>query len=146
MTQQIILNYAYSFLGTPYRWGGDDPLLGVDCSGLVIEVLKAAGVYKGSFDTTAQGLYDDLTKNKSAALTTSPAPMSIAFYGKSVTHITHVAICVSPTHILEAGGGGSKTVDLQTAAAQNAFVRIRPIDSRVDLVAVLQPIYTWSPK
>ena len=143
MTQQIILNYAYSFLGTPYRWGGDDPLLGVDCSGLVIEVLKAAGVYKGSFDTTAQGLYDDLLRKK-AIIAHSPEPMDIAFYGKTISDITHVALCVSPTKILEAGGGGHKVVNLQAAAAANAYVRIRPIDHRVDLVAILKPLYTWS--
>jgi len=146
MSQQAVLDYAYSFLGTPYRWGGDDPILGIDCSGLVLEVLKAAGVYKGKFDTTAQGIYADLLNRDKAVVTKAPDAMCIAFYGISTTHITHVALCVSPTHMIEAGGGGSKTVDEKTAAAHNAFVRIRPIDSRVDLVAVLQPIYTWSPK
>jgi cell wall-associated NlpC family hydrolase len=144
MTQKIVMDYAFSFLGTPYRWGGDDPLLGIDCSGLVLEVLKAAGVYKGAFDTTAQGLYDDLTKNKSAALTNSPAPMALAFYGKSNKAITHVALCVCSTKVLEAGGGGHKVVDVASAAAANAFVRIRPIDHRIDLVAIVNPIYFWS--
>ena len=49
MSQKAVLDYAYSFLGTPYRWGGDDPLTGIDCSGLALEVLKAAGIYRGSF-------------------------------------------------------------------------------------------------
>lgn len=144
MTQKIVMEYAFSFLGTPYRWGGDDPLVGIDCSGLVLEVLKAAGVYKGHFDTTAQGLYDDLTKNKSAAITHSPEPMCLAFYGKSNKEITHVTLCVSSTRMLEAGGGGAKVVDLASAAKANAYVRIRPIDSRVDIIAIVKPVYHWS--
>jgi murein DD-endopeptidase len=94
MTKQIILNYAYSFLGTPYRWGGDDPLLGVDCSGLVLEVLKAVGIFKGSYDTTAQGLYTELLI-KQAKLTKSPEELCLAFYGKSNKEINHVGICIS---------------------------------------------------
>jgi murein DD-endopeptidase len=144
VSQQAVLDYAYSFLGVPYRWGGDDPILGIDCSGLVLEVLKAAGIYKGNFDTTAQGIYANLLNYDKAVITKSPAPLCLAFYGQKETKITHVALCVSPTHMLEAGGGGSKTVDEKTAAVHNAFVRIRPLDSRVDLVAILQPLYSWS--
>lgn len=143
MSQKSVLDYAYSFLGTPYRWGGDDPMTGIDCSGLALEVLKAAGLFKGPFDTTAQGLCTELLL-KGAAKTKSPEELCLAFYGKSDKEINHVGICVSPTHIIEAGGGGSKVIDIKTAAVANAYVRIRPIDHRSDIVCVLKPKYPWS--
>lgn len=143
MSKQAVLNYVYSFLGTPYRWGGDDPMTGIDCSGLTLEVLKSAGLYKGAFDTTAQGLYSDL-KSKGAEVTKSPDELCLAFYGKSEKEISHVGVCVSKTHIIEAGGGGSKVVDRQSAADANAYVRVRPIDYRSDIVCVLKPKYMWS--
>jgi hypothetical protein len=42
-------------------------------------------------------------------------------------------------HIINAGGGGSKTLTIKDAAAQNAFVKIRPFDYRKDIVAILRP-------
>ena len=138
MSQKVVLEYAFSFLGTPYRWGGDDPLTGIDCSGLALEVLKAAGIFKGSYDTTAQGLYTELLL-RGSTLTKQPEELCFAFYGKSDKEINHVGVCVSPTHIIEAGGGGSKVIDMKTAAEANAYVRIRPIDHRSDIVGVLKP-------
>jgi len=40
---QAVLNYAYSFLGTPYVWGGSTPS-GFDCSGFTSYVFKHFGV------------------------------------------------------------------------------------------------------
>jgi hypothetical protein len=104
--------------------------------------LKAAGIFKGSYDTTAQGLYTELLLQK-AEKTNRPEELCLAFYGKSDREITHVGICVSPTHIIEAGGGGSKVIDIKTAAQVNAYVRIRPIDHRSDIVGILKPKYKW---
>jgi hypothetical protein len=41
--------------------------------------------------------------------------------------------------MMEAGGGGSATTSAETAAVQNAFLRIRPIDRRADRVAFVRP-------
>ena len=40
---QAVLNYAYSFLGTPYVWGGSTPS-GFDCSGFTSYVFRHFGV------------------------------------------------------------------------------------------------------
>lgn len=139
MSQALLHAYALSFLGIPYRWAGDDPMAGVDCSGLVLELLKADGVVQGPIDMTAQHLFNLLERGKTAALRYG----TLLFFGKSDQQITHVALAMTGRHMLEAGGGGSSTVNLEAAIRQNAFVRIRPITSRTDLVAMVDPPWSW---
>ena len=42
--KNMAFEIAWHLLGTPYRWGGDDPILGFDCSGFIVEILKSVGV------------------------------------------------------------------------------------------------------
>ena len=142
---RVIYNYAISMLGLPYIWGGDDSIEGFDCSGLVIELLKADGLLPNSFDTTSQGLYDKYitsTKHfrkvhKLEKLT--PEFGRLCFYGKSPTNITHVAMCLDNELVIEAGGGGSSIKTKEDAVKRNAFVRVRPYDYRRDLIDILIP-------
>jgi cell wall-associated NlpC family hydrolase len=39
-----IARYAQNFLGTPYKWGGNDIVNGIDCSGFVKKLYGAIGV------------------------------------------------------------------------------------------------------
>ncbi len=135
----IANNYAASFLGLPYIWGGDHPMNGYDCSGLVQEILASIGLDPQG-DQTAQTLYTELQIGGAVAAT--PRVGGVLFFGKNLQNITHVAYCMSETEMIEAGGGGSKTKTTKDAIAQKAFVRIRPISRRKDLVACLMPNYT----
>lgn len=139
MTLRNLKQYAMCFVGRPYKWGGDDPMGGYDCSGFIIELLNAWGVCPRG-DHTSQGLYDYYKKEENG-FTCLPMLGALVFYGKSVSKITHIGFCISSTHYIEAGGGGSKTNDLQDAIDQNAFIRIRPIKRRSDLVAICFPKY-----
>lgn len=134
---ELLKTYALSFLGRPYLWGGDDPMSGLDCSGLVQEILASVGMDPPG-DQTAQALFNHFERDANWNVYALGA---LAFYGKSVREISHVAFCLDQYLCIEAGGGGSLTTSAQAAAAQNAFVRIRPITRRKDLVAVLKPKY-----
>lgn len=134
---ELILRYALSFLGTPYYFGGDDPIQGIDCSGLVLEMLIAAGVFPHGTDMTAQGLYNHFEGKSGSGW----ALGSLAFYGKDARNITHVAFCISDKLMIEAGGGGPTTTNLQEAVKKNAFVKMRPIKYRKDFFCVLKPDY-----
>jgi len=131
-----MINYAMNFLGTPYRWGGNSPTLGYDCSGFVQELLASEGIDPPG-DQTAQALADFIqTKGITVQL---PIMGSLLFFGKSKTQITHVAVAISPFQMIEAGGGDSTTVTNEIADKQGAMVRIRPISRRNDLVLIIMP-------
>ena len=135
----FLVSYALSFVGQPYRWGGDDTINGFDCSGLIQEILAAVGMDPPG-DQTAQGLYayflprQMLTSNALAA-------GALCFYGASEDRITHVGFSLGNGCMVEAGGGNSRTQTRADAARQNAYVRVRPIQHRHDLVAVIIPCY-----
>ena len=128
----LFVKCAFRWVGTPYRWGGDDPS-GIDCSGLVQECLESVGKNPPGGDKTADGIYRAmLNYRKSSNLDKG----SILFFG-SEDKITHIAIAIDRTFMIEAGGGGSKTNTMQDAWAHNAWVRLRPITTRKDLVAAI---------
>jgi cell wall-associated NlpC family hydrolase len=130
--------YAMSFLFIPYKWAGKVPLIGLDCSGLVCEILQAAGILKTNEEMNAQQLYSlmQLQGNKSAL-----GLGSLAFYGIGLTQINHVAFFVNEHLVIEAGHGDSTVVTREDAEKKGAYVRIRPYNYRGDLVAVIRPEY-----
>ncbi len=110
---------------------------GYDCSGLAQEFLKAFGSHpEYKIDHTAQMLHNHFSKDGRENFFDVGA---LAFYGPSKTAINHVAILINDNFIVEAGGGGSRTNSVQDAMAQDAFVRIRPLRFRKDLVSVWMP-------
>lgn len=135
----IVKQYALSFVGAKYLWGGDDPLGGFDCSGYVSEILTAFGVLPhGIGKLNAQMIYDRLEANSSV---NTWGLGSIAIFGKDIKNISHIGFCLDQYLMVEAGGGASDTVDDATAIKRNAFVRIRPIKYRKDFILVLKPKY-----
>lgn len=127
--------YAMSMLHIPYIWGGDNPMKGFDCSGLVIWLLSSHGVLPHKFDTTSQGLYDMFPKIK------EPSLGALAFYGVAQNAISHVTLCLNNKLMIEAGGGDSKCNSKEAAQMRGACVRIKPIDYRKDLVGFVMPNY-----
>lgn len=138
MSKQIIIyDYLMKFVGLPYIFGGNNPLTGFDCSGLVIEIASAIGLPPPR-DMAAQELYSFYS---GFFVDAEPRFGSLAFYGKSTNFISHIAFCISDTLMIEAGSGNHTTTTREIAAVQNAFVRIRPIKKRSDLVSIIYPAY-----
>ena len=135
MNRTTFLSACMAFLKLPYLWGGDDPIKGFDCSGLVQELYAMLGL-DPSGDQTAQGLHDHFK----ARMKEGPRDLgTLVFFGASTSNITHVGMMLDEHSMIEAGGGGSRTTSSEAAAAQNAYVRIRPLTNRKDLVAVINP-------
>ena len=141
MTKSQFVRICFEYLHLPYKWGGDDPIQGFDCSGLVQELLAIFGMDpKG--DQTAQALYNYFKDNSNEG----PRDVgTLVFFGRSKDRISHVGLMLSEHSMIEAGGGGSKTNTEQDAINQNAYVRIRPFNNRKDIVAILNPQgYPWN--
>ena len=116
------MHTALSYLGKPYIWGGDDPS-GFDCSGLIVECLKTAGLLSEKEDLTA----NLLLKRYQQLQTESPSDGCLLFWINTEGRAYHVAICLDKHFQISAAGGNVTTIGDKEAWRQNAFVRIRPI-------------------
>lgn len=134
---EMLILYALQFIGRPYRWGGDDPMAGFDCSGFVQELLASVGEDPPG-DQTAQSLYGHFNSLPHDKI---PRAGTLLFFGSSLQSISHVAMAIDGFRMIEAGGGGSKTVNEAEAIRQNAYIRVRAISNRKDLVAAIRPQY-----
>jgi NlpC/P60 family len=135
--KEIALKVAWSFLGEPYIWGGDDPMQGFDCSGFVIECLKSAGKLPREGDWTAMGLatmFPHLAE---------PYEGCLVFYG--LPKIVHVELCLDDVFSIGASGGGSKTLTKADAIKQNAYIKVRPFRSRSGIACFADPFKEWKP-
>ena len=125
-------------IGLPYRWGGDDPLAGFDCSGLVLEGLKGVGLFPRDGDSSAHDLAN-LHLSHKAVLEVDLAPGHLVFWGQPrITHVEIVWRRIGDFVLtIGASGGGSATTDREAAVRANAFVKIRPM--RAGHVAAVDP-------
>ena len=129
----VAVEYAKHFIGTPYRWGGDDPMAGFDCSGFVVEVLQAVGILPHGHDYSAHDLYTIFKSN-----TVFPGYQGcLAFWFNSEQTATHVMILLDDEHVLGTIGGGSKTITAADAVRDNAFLAVRPLSYRKPQVPII---------
>jgi cell wall-associated NlpC family hydrolase len=132
--KEIAIDYAKAFIGTWYKWAGDDPD-GFDCSGLMVEVLKAVGLMPRRGDWTAHQLMTIFNEHKVA----EPYEGCLVFWLNDIGKAIHVELCISDELAIGASGGGSNTVSTADAIAHNAFIKIRPIDSRAGHKVYVDP-------
>ena len=132
---ELMLLYAQSMLGTPYIYGGNSPLRGLDCSGFVVECLRSVGIVDKK-DYSAMMLYNELKEREGYRSVLKRG--SVLFFGSSRNKISHVAIAIDSNIMIESGGGDRNTLKFFDAVNKNAMVRFRPI--RKDLVACIYPV------
>lgn len=132
-----IVEIALLFHGKEYKYGGNFYPTGLDCSGFVCEVLRSIG-YLGRGDLSAQGIFNHLKERWPVTVRGKKGKGAILFFGVTDQAITHVAIQISDLLMIEAGGGDTLTNSILSAEKNNAYVRIRPITNRGDLVATFK--------
>ena len=133
--RELALRLAWHMWGQPYRWGGDDPIDGFDCSGMVVEILKSTGQLPRDGDWSAQGLFN-LFKNKIAVVA---RPGCLVFWGHDLKQITHIEMMIDNLRTIGASGGGSRTLTELDAVKQNAYIKIRPLAGRNAPVSIVDP-------
>jgi cell wall-associated NlpC family hydrolase len=104
----VAVEYALAQIGTPYRWGGESPGVGFDCSGLAQAAWAAAGVH---LPRVAQEQFD------SGPLLAPGFPLmagDLVFFGPEAGGVAHVGLVVDPAGLM---------VD---APHTGAFVRLEP--------------------
>jgi cell wall-associated NlpC family hydrolase len=84
------LAYALGQVGTPYRWGGETPGVGFDCSGLVQAAWASAGV---SIPRVASA---QMAAGPAIGAGQALAPGDLVFFGPEVGDVTHVGMVVDP--------------------------------------------------
>lgn len=93
--RQNLVNYALQFVGGRYRYGGNDPRTGVDCSGFTRYVMQnGAGVSlnRTSGSQASQGV---------AVNSAQMRPGDLIFYGNG-SRINHVALYIGNGQIVHA--------------------------------------------
>lgn len=134
---KILYDLAMQHLLIPYVYGGKIPIVGLDCSGLVCELLHAVGAFP-SLEANAQGIHDYfITRSTKSEVGLG----ALAFYGKSEKEISHVGMLLDTHMMIEAGHGDSSTTSIEIAKSRGAYVRLRPFNYRKDLVTILRPDY-----
>jgi cell wall-associated NlpC family hydrolase len=141
-----VKDLVFNYIGLPYIWAGNHPLVGFDCSGLVCEVLKSNGLLHHRSDLTAQGIYNYLNFNKWKSvdeLNSEPQEGDIIFYGERVDKIRHCSVALDSKLMIEAGGGDMTTKTLEDAKIKGACVRIRSIKYRTDYLCCLRNMKSY---
>jgi cell wall-associated NlpC family hydrolase len=135
MNSKILLarEIAMSYLGTFYTWGGDDPS-GFDCSGFCIEILKSVGLFPRNEDATSAMLFD-----KYPPTTTDQLGNLVFYRSASSDKIIHIEFGLGEGLSIGASGGGSSTTDIKKAISQNAFIKIRPWNTRSHMAGFRDP-------
>ncbi|MBQ7535716.1 MAG: C40 family peptidase [Stomatobaculum sp.] len=93
--RENVVDYALSFVGGRYVWGGNDPHTGADCSGFVRYILSnTAGVNmsRTSADQAREGVTVSAEEMQ---------PGDLLFYGKG-SRVNHVAMYIGDGQIVHA--------------------------------------------
>lgn len=114
------IRVSLELLNTPYIWGGKDPEIGLDCSGLVTHVLWRLGGPDWRFTYNSARLYDELRT------TEAPLPGDLCFYGGGNGHISHVMVWLGVCGMVYGAAGGNSDVKTQADAwSRNAKVKLK---------------------
>ena len=118
-----LLFHAFTLVGTPYRWGGNSPETGFDCSGLINYVFReTAGL---SLPRTTAGLNELPNATPSNAL----RPGDLVLFSTGGKRVNHAGIYIGDGRFLHAPstGGRVRIDDLQACYWQRSYKSARRV-------------------
>ena len=115
------VEYIQRFIGKPYIWGGQGPD-GFDCSGLIIEVLRAVGKIGPKEDLNARSLFNKFHNGREQSVAYSGC---LVFWFKKNLPI-YVEMLIDNFHVVGANSGVSP-------------IRMRPIGYRGKNYKIIDP-------
>lgn len=126
-TRNQIVDYAKTFLGIYYQWGGNYPegsSYGLDCSHFTYQVFKKFGLMDYYMVSADQANF--VTRINRSEL----QPGDLIFYkSKSSGKVVHVTIYIGDGQVIGANSGDSSVTTIDIAKKKNAKVKIQSIDS-----------------
>lgn len=99
--------HAFSLVGTPYRWGGNTPKGGFDCSGLVVYVMRR------SLGTTLPRTVEQMSNVGYEIAWEDRLPGDLVFFNTTGGEFSHVGIYIGQNRFVHAPRAGG-TVRLET--------------------------------
>lgn len=120
---QALLKRGLALLGTPYRWGGNSPEAGFDCSGLVGYVFRTAlGI---DLPRVSREMAQDGVKVERTAL----VPGDLVFFGRRGKRVDHVGIYIGEGRFLHAPRSGRDVTvsQLDTGYWSGKFLQARRV-------------------
>jgi len=93
---QQVADYGIEFVGVRYKWGGNSPSTGFDCSGFVTYVLRQFGI---SVTRTSSGQYKD---NGAHIDKSDLVPGDLVFFSSNGWTVTHVGIYIGDDKFVHA--------------------------------------------
>jgi cell wall-associated NlpC family hydrolase len=99
-SRKIIVDHAISNLGRPYKWGGESPSKGFDCSGLIVYTYQKADIY---IPRTANAQFS----SGKPVLKKELKPGDLVFFKKPTDQkVYHVGIFIGENTFVHAPGHG----------------------------------------
>ena len=92
-----IIDHAYSYLNTPYLWGGRTHF-GIDCSGFAQAVYRQQGIQ------LKRDAWQQAEQGEVVAFLQSALPGDLAFFDNEEGRIVHVGIMINNEQIIHASG------------------------------------------
>lgn len=97
-----LVHYARSLVGTPYRYGGDSPRSGFDCSGYV------AHVYRHAMGITLPRSVQQISRHGHAIRMNQLREGDLLFYDTNHAAFSHVGIYLGDERFIHAPSSGGR--------------------------------------